>query len=56
MTREPEDPITERYQRWVRCSCHKPLVRERARLAQEARRKEAAKQGTAVEIEQRTAA
>jgi hypothetical protein len=33
------DPITERYQRWVRCSCHKPLVREPARIAQEQRRK-----------------
>jgi hypothetical protein len=33
------DPITERYQRWVRCSCAWDAVRTPARQAQEAQRK-----------------
>jgi hypothetical protein len=33
------DPITERYERWVRCSCPWDAVRTPARLAQEAQRK-----------------
>jgi hypothetical protein len=35
----PEDPVTERYLRWVRCACPWEAVRTPARLAQEAQRK-----------------